>query len=74
MSWVNCAMYSQLACLAGVVLLEAARQSKGDGLVVSGYVELPTFDEVVGVLHCFVNCQQFLVKSAVASFSGCLFS
>ena len=64
----------QLMCLARGVLLGAARQSKEDWLVVSGNVELPTFNKETEVLHCFVNCQQLPVESAVASFSVCQLS
>ena len=37
-------------------------------------MELPTFNEVMKVLHSFVICQQFPVESAVASFSSCQLS
>ena len=51
------------------MLLGAARQCKGNGLVVGGYVELPTLNEVTEVFYCLVYLQQLPVERAVGSFS-----
>ena len=59
----------QVAYLLGRMLLGAARQCKGIGLVVGAYVELPTLNEVTKVFYHFVYRQHLPVKYAVVSFS-----
>ena len=64
-SLVNWAMKSRWCICCGDCWSGAAGEGKGQWLVVPGNVKMCTFNEMLKMLDCLVDCQELTIKSAV---------